>query len=84
MSKETFPFSSVSDSELLETIHNFNEDLEELYNYCINLNHNLRSDYDQFTDDVDPDTNVLNIIKSEYYMTEKVNTKTITKMLKQI
>ena len=73
--RENFPFSSVSDSELIETIHKFNEHLEELYNYCIKLNHNLRSDYDKSIDDVDPDTNVLNIIKSEYYMTERINTK---------
>ena len=39
------------------------------------MNHNLRSDYDKFTEDADPDTNALNIITSEYYMNEKVNTK---------
>ena len=53
--KRAFPFSTISDSELIETIRNFSEDLEELYNYCINSNHDLLTDYDKFMDDVNPD-----------------------------
>ena len=71
--KEIFPFSNITDEELVETITNNSKELEDLYNYCINLNTDLINEYDEFNDSIDPDTNMFDILKSNYHMIEKVN-----------
>ena len=73
--EETFPFYNLTNEEFLQTINDTSRELEELYNCCTNLDAEVNNEYNKYIDDADPETNLMDTLQSNYYMTEKLNSK---------